>query len=348
MKKLMLTGAALLMSATNADAQGITLSSAAAAPGLSTDVVAKYGAEIAAANKIATIQVQGGQVLTKTIVQVAKGETDMSATAFILNFLMSKGLGPYSGLGKEKGKALASNMRLLYPYHLAAFCLVSFQSTGIDSYPKLKGKTVHNGPPRGGALVTARNVIRLSTGGFKEGKDYKGKQIAWGQANSIFLDHSVDAAVRPCGNPSNYIPIMAAAGKVNIVSVPKAKYESAGFQKYLKAPGMGKVEWSVKDMNVYGPNVKIISDDDIFRSAANSGGTVVNKKMDNKLAKDLTAAFIKNINQLFQKASFMRYHYAGNVDDKLHGVCKAGLKYHPGAVAAWEAAGFKIPACAKS
>ncbi len=42
---------------------------------------------------------------------------------------------------------------------------------------KLKGKTVHNGPPRGGALVTARNVIRLSTGGFKEGKDYKGKQI---------------------------------------------------------------------------------------------------------------------------------------------------------------------------
>ena len=111
---------------------------------------------------------------------------------------------------------------------------------------------------------------------------------------------------------------------------------------------MGRVEWSVKDMNVYGPNVKIISDDDIFRSAANSGGTVVNKKMDKKLAKDLTAAFIKNINQLFQKASFMRYHYAGNVDDKLHGVCKAGIKYHPGAVAAWEEAGFKIPACAKS
>ena len=64
MKKLMLAGAALLMSATNTNAQGITLSSSAAAPGLSTDVVAKYGAEIAAANKIATIQVQGGQVLT--------------------------------------------------------------------------------------------------------------------------------------------------------------------------------------------------------------------------------------------------------------------------------------------
>jgi len=348
MKKIIMAGTGMLMFVSGAQAQGITLSSAAAAPGLSTDVVAKYGAEIAAANNIATIQVQTGQVLTKTLVQVAKGETDISATAFILNFLMSKGLGPYSGMGKEKGKALASNVRLLYPYHLAAFCLISFQTTGIDSYSKLKGKTVHNGPPRGGALVTARNTIRLSTGGFKEGKDYKGKQIAWGQANSIFLDRSVDAAVRPCGNPTNYIPVMAAAGKINIVSVPKKLFEGKGWQKFLKAPGMAAVVWNTKDMNVYGPNVRIISDDDKFRSGANSGGTVVNKTMNKKTAKALTAAFIKNIDLLFQKASFMRYHYAGSVDDKLHGVCKVGMKYHPGAVEAWEEAGFKVPACAKS
>jgi len=70
--------------------------------------------------------------------------------------------------------------------------------------------------------------------------------------------------------------------------------------------------------------------------------------MNKKTAKALTAAFIKNIDLLFQKASFMRYHYAGSVDDKLHGVCKVGMKYHPGAVEAWEEAGFKVPACAKS
>jgi hypothetical protein len=74
---------------------------------------------------------------------------------------------------------------LLYPYHLASFCLTSFQSTGIGSYARLKGKKVHNGPPRGVALVTARNIIRLSSGGFKEEKDYTVKQIAWGQTPSI-------------------------------------------------------------------------------------------------------------------------------------------------------------------
>jgi len=346
-KKIFLAGAGAVMCISGAQAQSITLSSAAAAPGLSTDVVAKYQAEIAAANNIATIQVQVGQVLTKTIVQVAKGETDISATPFILNFLMSKGLGPYSGMGKDKGKALASNMRLLYPYHLGAFCLISFQTTGIDSYSKLKGKTIHNGPPRGGALVTARNIIRLSTSGFKEGKDYKGKQIAWGQADSIFLDRSVDAAVRPCGNPANFIPILAAAGKINIVSVPKKLYKGKSWQKYLNAPGMGPVIWKTKDMDLYGPNVKVISEDDLFRTGSNTGGTIVHKKMTNKVAKALTKSFISNIEKLFQKASFMKYAYAGSVDDKVHRVCKAGVKYHQGAIEAWEEAGFKIPKCAK-
>ena len=90
--------------ASSAHAQGVTLSSASASPGGATDMVSKYQAEIAAANNIATIQVQVGQVLTKTMLQVAQGKTDMSAAANILYFLMSKGLGPYSGLGKEKGK----------------------------------------------------------------------------------------------------------------------------------------------------------------------------------------------------------------------------------------------------
>ena len=38
--------------------------------------------------KIANIQVQGGKTLTKSILQVAQGKTDISATPFILNFLI--------------------------------------------------------------------------------------------------------------------------------------------------------------------------------------------------------------------------------------------------------------------
>ncbi len=155
-----------------------TLTHEYAQPGGGSDVSAKNLAEVAAQNKIASIQTQGGKTLTRSIQQVAEGKTDIASTPMILVFLMSKGLGPYSALGRKKGKELAGNLRILYPYHgVTGFFLIAYSNTGIDSWAKLKGKTVFNGPPRGGALNTARSIIRL-TAGLNEGKGYKGKQIA--------------------------------------------------------------------------------------------------------------------------------------------------------------------------
>ena len=350
MKKISVIFAAIIFAA-SANAKMPTLTMEAAQPGGSTDVASKNLAEVAARGKIATIQVQIGKTLTKSIQQVAEGKTDISASPFILNFLMARGLGPYSGLGKEKGKELAGNLRLLYPYHLAQFYLIAYQTTGIDSYAKLKGKTVHNGPPRGGALVTARNIIRLSSG-LKEGKGYKGKQIAWCQANSIFLDRSVDAAVRPGTNPASFIPIIMAAGKINIISVPKAKWEGKAWQKYLNAPGMSPVIFPVSEMAHYGEKARIISDDKYFRTAANGGGDIVNKKMNKKLAYQLTAAFIKGLPDLMRKVPFAKGQLYGTIDAKKMGICFKGgkiptIKFHPGAVKAWEEAGHKVPACAR-
>ncbi|MDA0238923.1 MAG: C4-dicarboxylate ABC transporter substrate-binding protein [Proteobacteria bacterium] len=346
MKRLLLAGAAMLLIVGGAQAQNRTLTMTFAQPGGASDVSAKNLAELASADKIATIQVQGGGVLTKTIQQVAEGKTDISPSAFILNFLMSKGLGPFSGVGKAKGKEFADNLRLLYPYHLASFYLIAFQSTGIDSYEKLAGKTVHNGPPRGGALVTARNVIRLSAG-LAEGKGYTGKQIAWGQANSIFLDRSVDAAVRPGSNPAPYMPVLLSAGKINIVSVPKARFEGEDWQKYAAAPGNVPNVFPVSELAHYGPNARIISDDNMFRTVANAGGDMVHKNMDKALAKALTATFIKNVPGLLKKVPFAKGQLFGVVDDKKMGMCNAGIKFHPGAIEAWEEAGHKIPDCAK-
>ena len=350
MKKISSLGlvalAAALLAAGTAQAQNITLTQEAGSAGGASDISAKNLAEIAAANNIATIQVQAGKTLTKSVLQVAQGKTDIAASPFVLPFLLSKGLGPYSGVGKEKGKVLSANMRLLYPYHIASFYLIAFQTTGIDSYAKLKDKIVHNGPPRGAALVTARQMIALTTG-YREGKDYTGKQIAWGQATSIFLDRSVDAALRPGTNPSEFMPIYMAAGKVNIISVPKATYESKAWQRYLKAPGNVAHVFPVKQLAHYGPEARIISEDDTFRTIANACGDMVHKKMDKKLAKALTAGFIKGLPNLYRKAAFARSSQFGNVDDKTMGICKSKIKFHPGAIEAWEEAGYKLPDCAK-
>tara|TARA_B100000315_G_scaffold185334_1_gene174429 strand:- start:6724 stop:7767 length:1044 start_codon:yes stop_codon:yes gene_type:complete len=346
MKRILMAGIAAIFAVSTAQAQSVKLTLATATAGGPGDISAKALSEIAAKNNIASIQVQTGQVLTKTIQQVAEGKTDISTAPFILKFLMAKGLGPYSGLGKEKGKKLANNLRLLYPYHLGGFYLTAFQTTGIDSFAKLKGKTVHNGPPRGGALILARSIIQLAAG-LKDGKDYTGKQVAWGQANSIFLDRSVDAAVRPGTNPAPHMPILMSAGKINLISVPKAKFESPAMQKMVNAPGRVAVVFPVSGLAHYGPKVRVISDDNMFRTVADAAGDIVHKNMDKGLAKKLTAAFLKNLPNLYKKAAFAKAQAFGSIDNKKMGICKAGIKLHPGAVEAWEEAGHKVAACMK-
>lgn len=346
MKKLLMIGTGVAF-ALPAYAQMPTITHEYAQPGGGTDVAAKNLAEIAAANKIATIQIQGGKTLTRSIQQVAEGKTDIAAMPMILHFLMSRGLGPYGSLGKKRGAELASNLRILYPYHgIKTFFLVAYASTGIDSWDKIKGKTVFNGPPRGGALSTARGVIRLSTG-LDDGKGYAGKQIAWGQANAIFLDRSVDAAVRPGTNPASWMPVLAAAGKLNIISVPKARWEGKAWQKFMNAPGNAPSFFPVSELAHYGDSVNVISEDNMFRGVANTFGEAVHKKMDKKLAKALTAAFIKSVPDLQRKVPFAKGLHYGNVDDKLMGVCNAKAKMHPGAIEAWEEAGHKIADCMK-
>ena len=345
MKKVLLASILGAFSVSVAQAAPVKLTHLCATPDGATGVSAAYLAEVAAKYKVATIQTSCGKTLTKTMQQVAEGKADISASPFILNFLMARGLGPYAGLGKKKGAELASNLRVLYSYDIATFYLVAFASKGIDSWDKLKGKTIFNGPPRGGATTTAKAIIGIVTG-MKEGDGYTAKHVSWPQANSIFLDGGVAAAVRPGNNPPTWIPIYEAAGQINIVSVPKAIWEGKGFQKLANGPGAVPIKYTIKDLN-WG-KTKVISEDGYYRSLAQQSGDVVNKSMSKALAKKLTAAFIKDLDELKKKTPWAPGALYGNTDAKRMGFCgPVGVKFHPGAIEAWEEAGRKIADCAK-
>ena len=345
MKYISAISAAVVICTYAISAHSVTLTHKCASKSGATGLSSSHLAEVAAANKIATIQVSCGKTLTKTMKQLAEGKIDLTASVFILNKLMSKGVGPYSALGKEKGAKLADNIRILYSYHIAPmFVLISFQAKGIDSWDKIRGKTIFNGPPRGGALTAARALIRFATG-MSEGKGYTGKQVVWGSANALFLDGGVDAAVRPGNNPPTWIPQYIAAGKLNIVSFPKAKFNSKGFQKFVRGPGNVPVVLPISGLKFGG--AKVISEDNMFRTLSQTAGDVVNKSMSKTLAKKLTAAFIKNLGELRKKTPWAPGALYGSTDNAEMGYCKVGVKFHPGAVEAWEEAGRKIPDCAK-
>ncbi len=343
-KSLIALGLTVAISSTANAAENLT--GETASPGGSIHLSMVHLAEAAAAAGVANIQVADGQTLTNSIQNVAEGKTDIAGTPYILPFLLSKGRGPYAKLGEEKGAELADNLRALYPVTLGIFALYAFDSKGLGGWDDLEGKNIYNGPPRGAALSNARSLLQLVTG-LKDGDGYKGIQVNWGQAVKTITDGSADAVVLPILFPDSRITQSLASGNMTVWSIPKDKYESEPLQKYLRAPGSAPFELDAADAGL-GEGVTLVTEDGTFRGLATIGGDIVNKNMSFDLAKALTKAHIDTLDQLKSKAPFARYAGYGVVDSVKSGMCGPNpLKYHAGAVAAWEEAGYTIDDCAK-
>ena len=70
--------------------------------------------------------------------------------------------------------------------------------------------------------------------------------------------------------------------------------------------------------------------------------------MDEELAYQLTKTFIAEMDVIKAKAPMMTQSWLGETDQAITGLCgPMPIKYHPGAVRAWEEAGFTLPDCAK-
>lgn len=342
MKLLAATTAAMIIS-TGAFAQA-NLTAETASPGGATHLSPAHMTEIAGTKGIANIQLTDGQTLTNSIQNVAEGKTDIAATPHILPFLMSRGVGPYGSLGKEKGAELAGNLRAINPFTLGIFFLFAYDAKGINGWDDIEGRTIFNGPPRGGALNNARSMIQIISG-LKDGEGYTGMQANWGQAASVIAGGEPDAVVLPELFPGSRLTTVSAAGKMTGWSMPKASYESEAMQKYMQAPGSAPVLMDLAELQeVMGEDWTFVSEDDTFRAFATIGGNVVHKDMDEQLVYDLVSAYIATLDDLKAKAP---YGNTVNFDNPMLGMCGANpIKYHPGAARAWRDAGYELDDCA--
>jgi len=99
---------------------------------------------------------------------------------------------------------------------------------------------------------------------------------------------------------------------------------------------------------LFGPNTVVQSEDDQFRGIGEVGGEIVNVAMDEALAYELTKAFISNLDTYKGKTPFMPTVWLGETETDITGMCgPIPAKYHPGAVRAWEEAGYTLPDCTK-
>ena len=341
--KMIAAAAAAMMVSTGAFAQ-VNLTAETASPGGAVHLAPSHLAEVAGKLGIANIQLTDGQTLTNSIQNVAEGKTDIASAPHILPFLMSRGVGPYGSLGKEKGAELAGNLRAVYPYTLGIFFLFAYDAKGIKGWDDIKGRKIYNGPPRGGALNNARAMIQLITG-LKDGEGYEGMQINWGQSVQLITGGEPDAIVLPELFPGSRLTTATSAGKMTGWSMPKAVYDGEAMQKYMKAPGSASVEMPMDELKAkMGDDWTFISEDGTFRALATIGGDVVHKDMDEELVYKLVSAYIGTIKELKAKAPFGE---TVNFDNPMLGMCGANVvKYHPGAARAWRDAGYKLDDCA--
>lgn len=345
MRPLGILGAAAgaTLFATSVFAQA-NLTAETASPGGATYLSPAHMTEIAGTKGIANIQLADGQTLTNSLQNVAEGKTDIAATPYILPFLMSRGVGPYGSLGKEKGAELTSNLRAINPFTLGIFFLFAYDAKGIGGWDDLEGRKIYNGPPRGGALTNARSMIQI-VAGLKDGEGYEGIQTNWGQSTTLISSGEPDAIVLPELFPGSRLTTVTAAGKMTGWSMPKAAYESEAMQKYMKAPGSAPFTMSIADLQeTMGGDWTFISEDDTFRAFATIGGNVVHKDMDDQLVYDLVSAYIATLDDLKAKAPFGE---TVAFDEPMQGMCGANpVKYHPAAARAWREAGFELDDCA--
>ena len=338
-----LTAAGLF--AGGAHAQMNLTAETANASGVPGNTVLALG-EFASQAGVADIQVATGQTLTNSIQNTAEGKTDITAAPFILPFLLSKGAGPYAKLGPETGAEYADRLAVLYTYRLGVFTLSAYDTSPVKGWGDLEGKTVYNGPPRGAALTNARGVAKIVTG-LGDGEGYTGLQVNWDQAIKTMTDGSADAFILPSSFTDGRQTAAVAAGGMTMWSMPKDAFESEAAQKYMKAPGSGSVLMPLSDAS-QAEGVKVVSEDDMFRGVATVGGEVVRKDMDEELAYQLTKAVLDNLDAIKSKTPFLPQVALGEIDPGTTGMCgPMPLKYHPGAVRAWEEAGFTVPDCAK-
>ncbi len=328
-----------------------TLTAETTSPGSTPHYIDTTLAAVLDSAGVATMQITEGATLTNSVQAVAEGQLDMAPAPLILPFLLSRGVGPYSGLGEERGAELAGNLRALFFSAPSAQLFGHYNSGAIQSPDDIEGMRIYNGPPRGAALTTGRAAIQLLSG-LQDGEGYEGVQTPWPDTVSTITGGAVDGWTLPEGLPSGRQIAIAAAGGTTLYDIPSDILESELGQQILNAPGNVAYSIPVEEYRAAyaGNDITIVTDDDTFDTFALAFAQIVPASMDEELAYQITSAYLAGQERFLTGSPRGPYLFLsfGDIDGASQGICGAvTLTMHPGAIRAYEEAGHTVADCVR-
>ncbi|MBG6206445.1 TRAP transporter TAXI family solute receptor [Labrenzia sp. EL_126] len=198
MRKLAIAASAAMIWATPVQAQE-TLKMATIAPSLGQAITMATFANIVTDNlDNVEIEVSGGGAATLHMMEVARGNLDLSMTSPVIYNLMSAGKAMYAN--EPEAPELAKNYKLLmwFPYGQYHFSVRG--DSDIQVLDDIEGASVFLGPQGGGAYNAARGWVEATTG-LVVGEDYDAIKANWQTGFQAFLDGKIDVYVNGCLDP---------------------------------------------------------------------------------------------------------------------------------------------------
>lgn len=185
-----------------AQAEDVTLKMATIAPSLGQAVTMATFANVVTDNlEDVSIEVSGGGAATVHMMEVARGNLDLSMTSPVVYNLMAGGKAMYAN--QADAPELAENLSLLMWFPYGAYHFAVRADSDIEFLDDIEGASVFLGPQGGGAYNASRGWIEATTS-LVVGEDYDAIKANWQTGFQAFMDGKIDVYVNgcldPCGN----------------------------------------------------------------------------------------------------------------------------------------------------
>lgn len=314
MRKFTLALTASVLLSTAAMAEDVKLKMATIAPNLSAAITMATFANVVTNNLDGVeIEVAGGGAATLHMMEVGRGNLDMSMGNQVVHHLMSTGKAMYAKEAEAPELAKKVQLLMLYPYGQYHFAVRA--DSDIKVLDDIEGASVFLGPQGGGAYNAARGWIKATTG-LEVGEDYEAIKANWQTGYQAFLDGKIDVYVNGCIDPCGQFIQFTETENLRFIGPESHEGEAVtkflGKFRYLDEIPAGSYEGQKNTGPVMSMNVPV--------------GILINSDLSEDMVYNVTKSFWDNVGDITSDAP-----WAKELDVAYAPKNIGGLTLHPGA-----------------